>query len=98
MLGAPELDAGLQVGSHQSGAEGQNHLPEPTGHASLDAAQDTVGLLGCERTLVAHVQLFIHQYPQVFVGRAALNPFIPQPVLIAEVALTLCAGPCTWPC
>jgi len=46
-----------------------------------------VGLLGCECTLVAHVQLFMHQYPQVFLGRAALNPFIPQPILIPEVAL-----------
>ncbi|KAK4830334.1 LOW QUALITY PROTEIN: hypothetical protein QYF61_010098 [Mycteria americana] len=31
----------------------------------LDAVlQVTVGLLGCERTLLAHVQLFVHQYPQ----------------------------------
>jgi len=84
-MGAPELDAGLQVGSHQSGVEGQNPLPQPAGHA--DAAQDVVGLLGCEHTLVAHVQLFIHRYPQVLL-RAVLNPFIPQPVLIAGVALT----------
>jgi len=35
---------------------------------------------------LAHVQLFIHQYPQVLLGRAALNPFIPQPVLILGVA------------
>jgi len=27
VLGAPELDAGLQVGSHESGVQGQNHLP-----------------------------------------------------------------------
>jgi len=47
-----------------------------------------VGLLGCEHTLVAHVQLFIHQYPQVLLSKAALNTFISQPVLIAEVALT----------
>jgi len=53
MLGAPELDAGLQVGSHQSGAEGQNPLPQPAGHASLDAAQDTVGFLGCKHILPA---------------------------------------------
>jgi len=46
VLGAPELDAGLQVGSHQSRAEGQSHLPQPAGHAAFDAAQDTVGLLG----------------------------------------------------
>ena len=47
-----------------------------------------VGLLGCERTLPAHVQLFIHQYLQVLLRRAALNLFIPQPVLILGVAST----------
>jgi len=50
-----------------------------------------VGLLGCESTLVAHVQLFIYQYPQALLGRAALNPFILQPVyqnIILGVALT----------
>ncbi|XP_075282414.1 zinc transporter ZIP13 isoform X2 [Opisthocomus hoazin] len=31
MLGAPELDAVLQVGSHESGVKGQNHLPRPAG-------------------------------------------------------------------
>ncbi|KAK4811312.1 LOW QUALITY PROTEIN: hypothetical protein QYF61_024448 [Mycteria americana] len=88
VLRAPELDAVLQVRSHQSGVEGQNPLPRPAGHASFDAAQDTVGLLGCERTLPAHVQLFIHQYPQVLFRRAALNHIIPQPVLIPGVAPT----------
>jgi len=52
-----------------------------------------VGLLGCERTLVAHVQLFIHQHPQVLLGRAALKPFTPQPVLIAGVAPTHMQNP-----
>ncbi|KAK4805639.1 hypothetical protein QYF61_022397 [Mycteria americana] len=83
----PELDTVLQVGSHQSGVEGQNHHPQPAGHGSFDAAQETVGFLGCERILPAHVQLFMHQYPKVLC-RAALNPFIPQPVLILEVVLT----------
>ncbi|KAK4823197.1 hypothetical protein QYF61_027206 [Mycteria americana] len=60
----------------------------------LDAAlQDTVGFLGCECTLSAHVQFFIHQYPQVLLGRAALNPFIPQPVLILGVAPTQVQDP-----
>ena len=31
----------------------------------LDAAQDTVGFLGCNRTLPSRVELLIHQYPQV---------------------------------
>jgi len=54
VLRAPELDAGLQVGSPQSGAEGQNPLPRPAGHAVLGAAQGTVGVTGCESTLLAY--------------------------------------------
>jgi len=86
VLRAPELDAGLQVRSHQSGVEGQNDLPQSAGHAAFDAVQDTVGLLGCERTSLACAQLFIHQYLQVLLGRAVLNAFISQPVLILGVA------------
>jgi len=88
VLRAPELDVGFQLGSHQSRAEGKNHLLQPTGHTSFDAAQDMVGLLSSERTLSAQVQLFIHLYPQVLLLRASLNPFIPQPVLIPGFALT----------
>ncbi|KAK4807044.1 hypothetical protein QYF61_018385 [Mycteria americana] len=88
VLRTPELDAVLQVGSHQSGIEEQNHLPRLAGHASFDAAQDAVGFLGCKHTLTAHVQLFIYQYPQVLLHRAALNPFIPQSLLIWGIALT----------
>ena len=44
--------------------------------------------MGCERTLVAHVKLFMYQYPQVLLGRTALNPCIPHPLLIAGFALT----------
>jgi len=81
VLRAPQLGAGLQAGSHQSGVEGQNPLPRPAGHAAFDAARDTVGLLCCEHILPGHVQLFIPQHPQAHLSRAALNPFIPQPVL-----------------
>ena len=49
-----------------TGVEGDSHLPLPAGHHSSDAAQDTVGLLGCRHTLLAHVSLFIHQNPQPF--------------------------------
>jgi len=37
VLGAQELDAVLQVRSHESRVEGQNNLPQPVGHMSLDA-------------------------------------------------------------
>jgi len=42
------MHAVLQVRSHQCRAEGQDYLPGPAGHASLDAAQDTVGFLDCK--------------------------------------------------
>jgi len=93
VLRAPELDTGLQVGSHQNEAEGQNPLPHPADHAACDAAQDMVGLLGCERTLPAHVELLVNQHPQVLLLRAALNPLILQSVLMLQTALT--QGQCT---
>jgi len=39
MLGGPELDTGLQVGSDKSGIKEENPLPRPAGHASPDARQ-----------------------------------------------------------
>ncbi|KAK4813810.1 hypothetical protein QYF61_026414, partial [Mycteria americana] len=47
-----------------------------------------VGFLGCKRTLLAHVQLFVHQYPQVLFRRATLDHIIPQPVLKPRIAPT----------
>jgi len=88
MLGAPELDAVLQVRSHKSGVKGQNHLPQSAGHTSLDAAQDTVGFLGCKRTLPAHVELLIQQYPQVLLLRAALKSLSAKTVLVFGIAPT----------
>jgi len=86
MLETPELDVVLQVRSHKSGVKGQNPLPHPAGHASLDAAQGTVGFLGCECTLPAHVELLVHQYLQVLLLRAALEPLSAQPVLVFGTA------------
>jgi len=82
------LDAVLQVRPHQCRAEGKDHLPQCAGHTTFYAAQDTVGFLGCEDTLVPHVQLPNSQYSQLpaLFGRAVLNPFIPQLVLVMGVA------------
>ena len=60
----------------------------PAGYSSSDAAQYTVSLLGCKSTLLAHVQLFVHQDPQVLLYRAALKGFVSQPVLTSGIALT----------
>jgi len=67
-------------------AKGQNHLPQSSGHASLDAAQDTVGFLGCKSTLPTHVEFLIHQYPQVLLLRADLEPLSAQPVLVFGIS------------
>ena len=77
------------MGSHESRVEGQNHLPLPAaGHTSLDATQDIVGLLGCKHTLLAHVESFINQHPQILLLRAAPKPFSVQPVSVLGVTLT----------
>ena len=62
--------------------------PPPAGHVSFDEALNMVGFLGCEATLLAYVQLPIHQFSQVLSGRAVLNHLIPQFVLIVDVTLT----------
>lgn len=47
-----------------------------------------VGYPGCKGSLLTHVQLPIHQHPQVFFCRAAFNPFISQLVLVMGIAST----------
>lgn len=54
MLGLPALVRVLQTVSHKGRAEMDNHLP----HLSIDAAQDTVRLLGCKLTVLPCAQLF----------------------------------------
>jgi len=55
VLRTPYLDTVLQVSPHQCCAERQDHLPRPAGHTSFDAAQDMVGFLICEGTVLADV-------------------------------------------
>ena len=85
VLRAPELDAGLQVGSHQSRVRAAESPPSTCWPHFFRCS---TGFLGCKCTLPVHVQLFIHRYPQVLLGRAVLNAFIPQTVLISGLALT----------
>ena len=65
---------------------------------SADAAQDAVGLLGCERTLLPHVQLFVHQNPHGLLRRAALREFFSQSAHIWDCphpSTTPRTGPCS---
>ena len=88
MLQTTELDAGLQVRSHQSRVQGQNHLPQTAGHNSCDATQDTAGLLHCECTLLGHIELLINRHPQGLLLGAAFNPFSTQPAFVLGIVLT----------
>ncbi|KAK4821227.1 hypothetical protein QYF61_015795, partial [Mycteria americana] len=87
MVGAPEQNEVLQVGSHESGVEGENNLLCPAGLTSFDAAQDAVGFLGCKCTRLGHVELLNEQH-QALLLRAALNPFSFHPVIVLGFALT----------
>ncbi|PKU42690.1 rna-directed dna polymerase from mobile element jockey-like [Limosa lapponica baueri] len=61
--------------------------------ARSDATQDAAGFLCCKCTLPAHVELLIHQHPQVLLLRAALNLFSSQPVFVSGIALTQVQDP-----
>ncbi|EPP36844.1 hypothetical protein CP10743SC13_2219B, partial [Chlamydia psittaci 10_743_SC13] len=61
-------------------------LPLPAGHPFCNAAQNTVGLLGGKRTLLAHVQLLVHQDPQVLLHTAALKGFFAQFIQVPGTA------------
>ena len=68
--------------------EADNHVPLPAGHPSSDAVQDTISLLGCKSSLLAHVQLFVHRDPQALLCRIALTELLSQSVYISETAPT----------
>jgi len=56
VLEAPGLNTALRVGPNEGRIERDNHLPRSAGSSFFDAAQDTVGLLGCKHTLLTHVK------------------------------------------
>lgn len=43
-------------------------------------------MLGCGHTLPAHIELLIHEHPQVLILRAALSAFSAQPVFVLGIA------------
>jgi len=61
------------MGPQEGKAEEEQSLLSPCCHPSVDAAQGTVGLPDFRSTLLAHLQPFLQQDPQVFLSRAALS-------------------------
>lgn len=106
--GGPWTWCRTQVGSQDRGVKGEKHLPQPVCPTDFYAAQEIICFLGSKYTLPTSVQVFMHQYPRVFLCNAALNPFIPQSVLIlgitlgfvdfheVHIGLQSCQGPSIW--
>lgn len=77
----------MRLGPHKGRAEKNSLLPAHS-RPSVDAAQDAIAHPGCKWTLLAHVQLYVHQEPQVLLCRTALKEFFCQSVHISRIALT----------
>jgi len=78
---------------HSTPGEGSPALSRGAGSPPLTcwpcffgAVQDAVGFLGCEGTLLAHVQLDIHWYSQALFCSAVLYAYIPWFILIVGFA------------
>ena len=62
MLEAPKLNAVLKVGYHKRSVEGENDVVWSARYASLDAAQDTIGFLGCKHIWLGHTPFCILRF------------------------------------
>lgn len=63
-------------------AEGKDHLPQPAGNALPNAVQDIITVACGMGTLMAHVQLGVHQNPQALFCEAAFHLGSPQQVML----------------
>jgi len=58
--GGPGLGCSIPAGASQGENRGGQSSPSHCCHPSFNAAQGTIGLLGCECPLLAHVPFFVH--------------------------------------
>lgn len=93
VLGTLELDAALQVGSHEARVKGRITSLDLLAALLLMQPKMHSGLLGCitEHTLLPRVQLFIQESSQVLLCRAVLKGFY-QSAVLSGVALTSAAS------
>jgi len=74
LLRCPKLNTVLEVRPHQCRVQGQDDFPSPAQHTIPDTSQDATGLLGHVGTLLAHIQLTVHQYTEVPFYQTAFQP------------------------
>ena len=75
----------------------QDDFPSPAHHTVPDTSQDAIGLLGHLGTLLAHVQLTVHQYTKVPFHQTAFQPLLPKPVGLLAVLVTKMQDPALGP-
>ena len=54
-------------------------------HTIPDTSQDAIGLLGHLGTLLAHIQMTVHQYTEVPFHQGAFQPLLPKAVGLSGV-------------
>jgi len=85
--GCHRLGHSTPDGASQVQSRWEQSPPMPCWPSLFDVARNTVGLLGCKSTLLTHIQLFVHQDPQVLLGRVPLKEFFSHSVLISGIFL-----------
>ena len=63
-----ELKTELKVGPHWCEERGRDDFPSAAHHTIPDTSQDAIVLLGHLGTLLAHIQLTVHQYTKSLSG------------------------------
>lgn len=83
--------------SHRDCVERKDQLPQPDG-STPNAAQESAGLLRSKDALLAHVQLGVHQNPQVLSYRAVSQLDAPNMSSTELLPATspACPGPSRW--
>ena len=66
----------------------QDFFPSPTHNTIPDTSQDVIGLLGHLGTLLARIQLTVHQYTNVPFHQAAFQPLLSKPVGLPGVVVS----------
>ena len=97
ILRCPKLNTVLEVRPHQCRLQGQDDFPSPAHHTIPDTSQDATGLLGHLGTLLAHIQLTVHQYTKVPFHQAAFQPLLPKPVGLPGLLVTKMQDPTLGP-
>lgn len=77
--------------------QGGQSFPLPCCPWGTGCSPEHIWFLGCQSTLLGHVELLTHQHPQVL-PRADLNPFFSQSMFELGIALISGAGPHNCPC